>query len=343
VTKDTVEKKSFNLEIKAVLPVESTDGKWIVEGYASTFDLDSGGDKIMPGAFKETIKKRFEEPMAINGKSKVKVLWQHDQEILIGKLLELVEDEKGLYVKLELFNDPSFPEAERAYKLCKMGEIFCFSIGYKVTDSDYMELEDGSYVRLLKNIVLFEVSLVTFPMNEKAEVTNVKERNNLMSEQAVELLKEIKSLLQQIKEDAVFVKSEPVVVEIKSEEIAVEAESEVKELEEEKNSDLEEPHAPEFVGQEVEGMDCDEKGKCPKCGSEMKQEEVSSEQIEAVVEEVVQPKYLTLEEVKAVIEEIMVKNTKVEEISEKEEKSSNDLEDFVNFLLNTEISFLKNS
>ncbi len=352
-----VEKRSLNLEIKAIL--DSEDNRRIVEGYASTWDLDSGGDEILPGAFSKSINERFTKPMAVNGKSKIKVLWQHDQEILIGKLLEISETDKGLYVKLELFNDPSFPEAEKAYKLLKMGEIFCFSIGFKIKDFEYMNVEDDDdedfIVRLLKEVMLYEVSLVTFPMNEKAEVTNVKEKNNLMSDQAVELLKEIKFLLQQMNEKQV-----------------VEVEVKTMDSEEKAKPDLESPHTPEFTGAPVEGIsDEDEcKGKCPTCGQKMNCDEEKTilpeeEQAEwaaapdkpgmgdknpapgckeaeevDTVKEVVEVKYLTLEEVKAVVNEILYANS--EEITEeivKEEKSQDPLEDFMSYLLNTKLSF----
>lgn len=379
-----MEKKSFNLEIKAILQ-DNTNGPWIVEGYASTFDIDSGGDKILPGSFKKSINERFTQQMLKNGKSKIKVLWQHDQACIIGKLLEISENDNGLYVKLELFNDPSFPESAKAYKLLKMGEIFCFSIGYKVPVgmSEEVELGDGNYIRLLKEVVIFEVSLVTFPMNEKAEVTNVKkETNSLMSEQAVELLKEIKSLLQQLQ-----------VKEIKSEE----------DLEEKANakkpmaacaidpSTLETPHAPESEccpdeeTMEVESMNPDadptdvgpdglsldackaddaSMDKCPTCGAMSKgcgkpKKEDSSLEMDAcdpnkedpsLMLDECKPKYLTIEEVKAVVAlmiaekqaELQTSEVKTEEKEldlENNVKHIDPLEDFMNYLLNTPISF----
>ena len=338
-----VEKRSFNLEVKTVL--ESEDNRRVVEGYASTWDLDTGKDKIIPGAFKSTINERFSVPMALNNKSKIKVLWQHDQHVLIGKLLEIKETEQGLYVKLELFNDPSFPEADRAYKLLKMGEIFCFSIGFKVKDAESMYVEDNEYIRLIKEVILYEVSLVTFPMNEKAEVTNVKEKNSSMNEQAVELLQEIKSLLQQMNE----VKSEEIpaveVVEVQPVEIVeVEAEA-VKEIEQAE------------IAQEEKAKE-KEDDKCPSCGQMKKEaaevpEEKSTEvivgdinlkELKTAVDQILTIKFLTIEDVKSVFSELMEqKNTEViviaEDNSVKEEKSKDSVEDFMSYLLNTKISF----
>ena len=129
----------------------------IISGYASTYDLDQGGDIIVKGAFPNTLS---------SGRS-VKVLWQHKQDIPVGKPRLMREDDQGLYVEAYIAKTE---RGDEALALAKEGIIDSFSIGYSVNDSEYKD--DG--VRLIKDLTLYEFSLVTFPMNEKAIITSVK-------------------------------------------------------------------------------------------------------------------------------------------------------------------------
>lgn len=146
------ERRSGALEIKRL----TDEGEFI--GLASVFgNVDEGGDVVEPGAFKKTLAERGPE---------VPILWHHDptQPIGIGRV---EETDEGLLVhgKLELALD----EARKAYIRLKRGLVRGLSIGYKtIKDS----IEGG--VRRLKELRLYEVSLVTFPMNELARVQQVK-------------------------------------------------------------------------------------------------------------------------------------------------------------------------
>lgn len=145
--------KSLTLEVK-----ETSQDSMEFEGYASTFDIDLGGDMIIKGAYEKTLRERS---------GKVKVLWQHDMSTPIGKPMMMREDDQGLYIKAKL----SDTQAGRdAMTLLRDGVIDSMSIGYSVTDSDYKD--DG--IRLIKELNLYEFSLVSMPMNEKAVITAVK-------------------------------------------------------------------------------------------------------------------------------------------------------------------------
>ena len=130
------------------------------EGYASVFhNVDGGMDVMRPGAFTKTLK----------GERRVKMLWQHDPHQVIGVWDEMAEDERGLYVKGRLLLDVQ--KGMEAYALLKNGALDGMSIGYRtIAASD----EADGRVRALEEVELFEISLVTFPMNERATVTNVK-------------------------------------------------------------------------------------------------------------------------------------------------------------------------
>lgn len=127
-------------------------------GFASTPDIDQGGDIVIKGAFGRTIAQR---PV-------VKMLWNHKSDLMpIGVYTKIEEREGGLYVEGKLSDTQLGRDAAA---LLKDGAIDSMSIGYSVTDADYNE--DG--VRVIKDLELYEVSLVNFPMNEKAVITQVK-------------------------------------------------------------------------------------------------------------------------------------------------------------------------
>lgn len=128
------------------------------EGYASVFDvIDHDGDRIQTGAFKASLSAR-----------KPAMLWQHDAAKPCGVYLDLREDERGLYVKGKLADTPLGREA---YELLKMDAISGLSIGF-VAKEAARNPEDGT--RTITEADLMEISLVTFPANEAAQVTSVK-------------------------------------------------------------------------------------------------------------------------------------------------------------------------
>lgn len=135
------------------------------EGYASVFHLvDSQGDSVTPGAFQTSLedwKNKNQWP---------KLLWQHDQHEPIGRWLTLQEDENGLYVKGQLLLDVQ--RAKEAYALMKAGVIDSLSIGYRVKEATRGA---NRKQRLLKQIELVEISLVTFPANGDAKIHHIKE------------------------------------------------------------------------------------------------------------------------------------------------------------------------
>ncbi len=141
----------FKLELK-------DDAARSVEGWASTFgNKDSYDDIIVPGAFVNSIKARLP-----------KMLYQHNSDQPIGVWTAASETQYGLYVKGELLDTML---GNDVYKMLKAGAISDMSIGYSTLDSDY---DPKTNVRTLKEIDLWEVSLVTFPANDKANITMVK-------------------------------------------------------------------------------------------------------------------------------------------------------------------------
>jgi uncharacterized protein len=130
-------------------------------GYASTFgNTDLGGDVVAPGAFAKSLAEHKAND------SMPAMLWSHDPAEPVGVWLEAQEDTKGLLVRGKLTMDTKRGAEARA--LAKDGAL-ALSIGYATQDAVY---ENGR--RVLKEVALFETSLVSVPMNPKAKIISVK-------------------------------------------------------------------------------------------------------------------------------------------------------------------------
>jgi HK97 family phage prohead protease len=130
-----------------------------IEGYASLFGAcDQGGDVVTKGAYAQSLK-----ALETAGRG-VKMLWQHDPAQPIGIWDEVREDDKGLYVKGRLLD--SIEKGREAAALIEAGAIDGLSIGYRTVKAS----KNDKGQRLLKELELWEVSLVTFPMLPSARV-----------------------------------------------------------------------------------------------------------------------------------------------------------------------------
>ncbi len=156
----------FKSEIKAYEDDEEDDKKEYgeFEGYASVFEnTDLGNDVIKTGAFRKSIRRR--------GKKGVKLLYQHKSDMPIGVFDSIKEDDNGLYVKGRLALKST--AGRDAYELLKMGALDGMSIGFRA-NPESVTYDKRSRKRMIGEVDLMEISLVTFPMNPKATVMSVK-------------------------------------------------------------------------------------------------------------------------------------------------------------------------
>lgn len=145
-----------------------------IEGYASIFgNVDQGGDVVEAGAFDAGIVKAAREGRVIP------MLWMHDQDEPIGIWTSMAEDRKGLKVAGRLLIEDD-PLARRAHAHLKAGSLRGLSIGYRVPPGGAVVDEKGN--RHLKLVDLYEVSIVTLPMNPRAVVTGVKADADMLIE-----------------------------------------------------------------------------------------------------------------------------------------------------------------
>ena len=122
----------------------------LIQGYASLWGVaDMNGDVVARGA--------FAEGLARSGAAGVKMLHQHEARALVGVWDELVEDARGLFVAGRIMDWS--PEARFAGALARAGALDGLSIGFRAVRAR----KDGR-LRVLSEVDLWEVSLVTFPM-----------------------------------------------------------------------------------------------------------------------------------------------------------------------------------
>ncbi len=130
-------------------------------GYAALFDVaDNNGDTIRPGAFVGKIRPN------------VPLLWQHDLSRAVGVIETAHEDARGLLVAAIL--DMATPSARAVLLALATGPLRGLSFGYRVIKAETSPVDcDGMSTRILRALELIEVSLVSFPMQIGAVVTEI--------------------------------------------------------------------------------------------------------------------------------------------------------------------------
>ncbi|MFN4295879.1 MAG: HK97 family phage prohead protease [Brevundimonas sp.] len=131
-------------------PLITRHAPLLIQGYASLWGVaDLNGDVVAKGAFAESL--------ARTGASGVKMLHQHEARALVGVWDELAEDDRGLFVAGRIMDWS--PEARFAGALARAGALDGLSIGFRA-----VRARKEGRLRVLSEVDLWEVSLVTFPM-----------------------------------------------------------------------------------------------------------------------------------------------------------------------------------
>lgn len=155
--------KAFDplFQVKAV-----DDDKGIIQAYASKFDnTDEYNDVVLSGSYKRTLSNQRKS----NRPYLYTYLFQHDPSSIIGGVKDADEDNIGLLYQAQCNMDTQL--GRETYSNAKMGVLYQSSIGYDVPQGG-AEYKEG--IRYLKEIRLWEISLVTFAANPEATVVDVK-------------------------------------------------------------------------------------------------------------------------------------------------------------------------
>jgi HK97 family phage prohead protease len=134
------------------------------EWYASTKDIDRTNDVVLPWAFKKSIEMYMENPI---------IFLQHDADKPIGSVISASIDDNWLFIVWIVKSDK-----DNIFQDLRTGVIKTMSFGYRVNKYEQKEKEEKNkttYYYEIQELELFEVSLVSVPMNPKAKIKSKEE------------------------------------------------------------------------------------------------------------------------------------------------------------------------
>lgn len=143
-----------------------------ISGYAAIFgNIDKANDMLIKGCFAKSIQDRGPESSA---NDKIIMLWQHDRKEPIGRISVLREDEKGLYFECVI---DDVERGNQTLKQLESGTLNQFSIGYSYVWEN-CEYDREHDILIVKEVVLFEISVVTIGCNAETEYLGLKAEGN---------------------------------------------------------------------------------------------------------------------------------------------------------------------
>ena len=163
-----MDRKQFNFELKQINDSDDSEF-YVVEGIASDNSIDRAYDIVKAGVVTASVEK-YGMP---------KFFHQHKMDEPLGIFTEIKQVGDNTFVKAEI--PKGVDEFDKIVKLVKMGAYGGFSIGFNTLDAEW-EKE----VRIIKEIELLEISLVTIPCNQNAVVTGAKSDNNEENDMNIE-------------------------------------------------------------------------------------------------------------------------------------------------------------
>ena len=142
-----------------------SDGGPVIEGYFAVFNSDY---EIFPGATERVAPGAFTASLG----GDVRALADHDTRLVLGRTtagtLQLKEDEVGLWGSIAINEQDS--DAMNLYARVQRGDVSQCSFGFDITDEEFIERPDGTCLWIIRSVVLWEVSVVTFPAYTETSV-----------------------------------------------------------------------------------------------------------------------------------------------------------------------------
>lgn len=144
----------------SVNSVISDSDQRIIEGWASTDDLDRYNEITDPQAFKKTLKTYMKNPVLFFG--------HESWSLPIGKILSAKIKDNGLWVRAKISES-----ADQVWGLIKEEILKTFSFGYRLLKS---EKDEKTGVLTILELELFEISVVSIPANPAAMIELAKSK-----------------------------------------------------------------------------------------------------------------------------------------------------------------------
>lgn len=167
--------KSYDLQISRRNYAKNT---CYFEGYASIFNtIDCDNEMILNDAVDYI---NFDHEKFFNNghnnendenEKQIIILWQHSLEFPIGKTISIFKDDNGLFIKGKILTD--ITKGFETYRLIKEGVVNGLSIGFTPISSYY----NHDNIKVFSEINICEISIVCFPANKDALITDIKNTN----------------------------------------------------------------------------------------------------------------------------------------------------------------------
>lgn len=162
----TIRNKEKHIRNQATnFQTRSEEDKKVIEGYFIVFNSET---ELWPGAYEEVAPEALDN--TIN--DDIRALVNHDMNLVLGRTknntLDLRVDEKGLWASIEI-NENDL-DAMNLYERVKRGDVDQCSFGFRILEEDTEHNDDGTIKWTIREIELFEVSVVTFPAYEETSV-----------------------------------------------------------------------------------------------------------------------------------------------------------------------------
>jgi HK97 family phage prohead protease len=146
------------------------DGKPRIVGYGSVFfRADDHGTQyeLFPKVLERVSPKAFDA--ALSRKDDARGLFNHDPSHVLGRLsagtLRLSVDSRGLRYEID---PPDTQSGRDVVELIRRGDVSGSSFSFSVDKQSWEELDDGTEIRTIEAVTLYDVGPVTFPAYESA-------------------------------------------------------------------------------------------------------------------------------------------------------------------------------
>ncbi|MFD2681209.1 HK97 family phage prohead protease [Bacillus seohaeanensis] len=182
------QKEIRKIDVESIEVNSNEEESFLIEGYINKFNTRS---QFM-GFFEQVDKNAFNRTLA-DGHN-IFGLYNHDSSKILGSTktnsLQLFVDDIGLRFSLNI--NPNVSYAKDTYELVRSGDVEGCSFGFYVTDDDWDYLEDGTELRVIKDLELIEVTITPFPayLTSEASCRSYEEFKQEVKEQKNRELKQ---------------------------------------------------------------------------------------------------------------------------------------------------------
>ncbi|RBP89391.1 hypothetical protein DFO70_11138 [Cytobacillus firmus] len=140
------------------LKTRAENDDMVIEGYFAVFNSPT---ELFRGAFEEIDSGAFDNTLS----NDVRALIDHDHRLVLGRskagTLSLRTDSRGLWGTINV--NPKDTDAVNLYERVQRGDVDQCSFGFNIREEETEFNDDGTIKWTLKDVELFEVSVVTFP------------------------------------------------------------------------------------------------------------------------------------------------------------------------------------